>query len=66
MNSPMPPLYLNSVFLGLAGLGIGGALVGERDQQALVQEGQFAQALRQGVLVVLGDGENLAVGNEWT
>ena len=40
--------------LGLARLGIGRALVGERDQQALVQEGEFAQALRQRVEVVFG------------
>ena len=31
------------------------ALVGQRDGQALVQEGQLAQALGQGVEVVLGD-----------
>ncbi len=50
--------------LGLAGLGIGGALVGERDEQALVEEGQLAQALRQRVVVVLGDGEDFSVGQE--
>ena len=33
--------------LGFAGLGVGGALIGERDLQALVQEGEFAQPLRQ-------------------
>ena len=50
--------------LGFAGLRIGGALVGQRDLKALVQEGEFAQALRQGVVVVLGDGENGLVGQE--
>jgi hypothetical protein len=44
MNSAMPPAYLNSA-LALAGLGVGGALVGERDLEALVQEGELAQAL---------------------
>ena len=64
MNSAMPPLYLNSALLRLAGLWIGGALVGQRDQQALVQEGQLAQTLRQRVVVVLGNSEDLLVGNE--
>src|SRR5271165_4703365 len=50
--------------LGLAGLGIGGALVGERDQQTLVEEGQLAQALRQGVVVVFGGSEDRGVRNE--
>src|SRR5271157_4108489 len=50
--------------LGLAGLGIGDALVLERDEQSLVEEGQLAQALRQRVKVVLGGGEDLRVGNE--
>ena len=51
--------------LGLAGLGVGLALVGKRDDQALVEEGQFAQALRQSVEVVFdGGGENRLVGNE--
>ncbi len=31
--------------LGLSGLGVGDALVGERNLQAFVQEGQFAQPL---------------------
>ena len=64
MNSAMPPLYLNSVVLGSPGLRIGGALVGERDQQALVQERQLAQALRQRVIVVFQHSENFAVRNE--
>ncbi len=64
MNSAMPPLYLNSVCLGLAGLGVGGALVGQRDQQAFVQKCQLAQALGQGVVVVFGGGEDFFVGNE--
>ncbi len=50
--------------LGLARLGIGGALVGQRDQQSLVQESELAQALRQGVVVVLGSGEDLFVRNK--
>ena len=50
--------------LRLARLGIGGALVGQRDEQALVEEGQLAQALRQRVVVVFGDGEDCRVGNE--
>ena len=43
--------------LGIASLGVGGALVGERDQQAFVQEGELTQALRQRVVVIFGDGE---------
>ena len=50
--------------LGFAGLGVGGALVGQRDLQTLVQEGELAQPLRQGVEVVLGDGEDGLVGQE--
>ena len=48
----------------LAGLGIGGALVGERDFKALVEEGEFAQTLGQGVVVVFGGGEDGLVGQE--
>ena len=40
------------------------ALVGERDEQALVQERQFAQALRERVEVVFGGGEDALVGQE--
>ncbi len=50
--------------LGLAGLGIGGALVDQRDLQALVEEGELAQPLGQGVEVVFGDGEDRAVGQK--
>ncbi len=50
--------------LGLAGLLVGGALVGERDDQALVEEGEFAQTIGEGVVVVLGDGEDRAVRHE--
>ena len=64
MNSAIPPAYLKSCCLALAGLGVGGALVGERDLQALVEEGEFAQALGQRVVVELGDGEDGAVGQE--
>ena len=50
--------------LRFARLWIGGAFVGERDLQAFVQEGQFAQALRQRVIVVFGCGEDFFVGKE--
>ncbi len=50
--------------LGFAGLGVGGALVGERDLEALVEEGHFAQALGQRVVVVFGGGEDGLVGQE--
>ena len=48
----------------LAGLGVGGALVGERDFKALVEEGHLAQALRKGVVVEFGGGEDGFVGQE--
>ena len=64
MNSAMPPLNLNSAVLGIAGLGVGGALVGEGDDQSLVEEGELAQTVGQGVVVVLGDGEDGPVRNE--
>ena len=50
--------------LGLAGLRIGGALIGQRDQQSLVEECEFAQALRQRVVVIFGRGEDGTVGQE--
>ena len=50
--------------LGFARLRIGRALVGQRDQQSLIQERQFAQPLRQRVVVVFGRGENAAIGQE--
>ena len=50
--------------LRLAGLGIGGALIGQRDFQSLVQEGEFAQPLRQRVVVVFGRGEDGLVRKE--
>ena len=49
---------------GFAGLRVSGALVGERDQQALVQKRQLAQALRQGVVVIFSRGENAFVRQE--
>ena len=49
---------------GFAGFGVGGALVGERDFEALVEEGHFAQALGEGVVVELGGGEDGFVGQE--
>ena len=50
--------------LGFAGLGVGGALVGERDLQAFVEEGHLAQALGEGVVIELGDGEDALVGQK--
>ena len=50
--------------LRFARLLVRGALVGQRDQQALVEERHLAQALRQGVVVVFGDGEDFLVGKE--
>ena len=55
---------LEFVLLGLVGLGIGGALVGQSDEQALVEEGQLAQALAERIEVVFGGGENLFIGDE--
>ena len=49
---------------GFAGLGVGGALVGERDFQALVEEGHLAQPLGERVVVELGGGEDGLVGQE--
>ena len=49
--------------LGLA-LGVGLALVGQRDLDALVEEGELAEAVGEGVEVVLGDGEDALVGEE--
>ncbi len=50
--------------LGLAGLRIRIPLVGQRDQQSLVQKCEFAQSLRQRVVVVLRLGKNRPVGQE--
>ncbi len=60
----MPPAYLNSVRFGFAGLGVGGALVGEGNLQALVEEGHLAQTLGERVVVELGGGEDALVGQE--
>ena len=49
-----------------AGLGVGSALVGERDFEALVEEGHLAQPLRQRVVVELGGGEDGLVGQKMT
>ena len=38
--------------LRLAGFWVGRALIGKRDEQALVEEGKFPQTLRQRVVVV--------------
>src|SRR5207253_11486143 len=50
--------------LGVAGLRVSRALVSQRDEQALVQEGQLAKPLRQRVEVVLGNGEDFFIGQE--
>ena len=50
--------------LGFAGFRVRGALIGQRDFQALVQEGQLAQPLRQCVVVIFGDRKNGLVGKE--
>src|SRR6266536_1066255 len=42
----------SAVVFELCSLGVSCALIGERDQQAFVEESQFAQALRQGVVVI--------------
>ena len=47
-----------------AGFGVGGALVGERDLEALVQESHFAQPLRESVVIEFGGGEDGSVGQE--
>ena len=64
MNSAMPPLYLYSAVLRFARFRIGVALVGQRDNQTLVQEREFAKPLRKSVVVVFGGGENFLVRNE--
>src|ERR1035438_4118403 len=48
----------------LTGFDVGGALVGERDFQSFVQEGQFPQTLGKGVVVELGGGEDGLIGQE--
>src|SRR5581483_11367891 len=50
--------------LRFAGFRIRGALVGQRDQQALVKERQLTEALRQGVEVVFRRSENALIGKE--
>ena len=50
--------------LGVAGLRVSRALIGQRDEQALIQEGQLAKPLRQRVEVVLGDSEDFFIGQE--
>ena len=50
--------------LGFARFGVGVPLVGQRDDEALVQERQLAQARRQGVKVVFGCRKNGTVGEE--
>ena len=50
--------------LGFASLRIRSTLVGQRDDQAFVQKGQFAQPLRQRVVVVFERGEDGLVGHE--
>ena len=50
--------------LRLAGFWVGGALVGESDQQALVEERQLTQPLCQSVKVKFGGSEDTLVGQE--
>ena len=59
-----PTVVLELGSLRLAGLGIGGALVSESDEQALVEERQLSQTLRQSVKVKFGGGEDTLVGQE--
>ncbi len=49
---------------GLAGLRIGRAFISQRDFKSFVEEGEFAQPLSQGVVVVFGRGEDGLVGQE--
>src|SRR6266851_5646817 len=50
---------------GFASLGVSCALIGERDQQAFVEESQFTEALRKGVVVVFStSGEDGLVRQE--
>ena len=50
--------------LGLAGLGVGGAFVGQGDFEALVEKRELAQALGERVVVVLRGCEDRLVGQE--
>ena len=59
-----PAVVLELGAFGLARLLVGGALVGEGDEQPLVQESHLAQALGQRVVVVFRGGEDLLVGQE--
>src|SRR5258706_9654839 len=47
--------------LGFAGLGIRGALIGKRDGQTFVEEGELTQTIRQSVKAIFGDGKDLAI-----
>ncbi len=59
-----PARVLELLVLGLAGLRIGSALVGEMNLEAFVEEGELTQALSEGVVVELGYGEDGLVGQE--
>ena len=59
-----PAGVLELLVLALAGLRIGGALVGEMNLKAFVKEGELTQALSEGVVVELGYGEDGLVGQE--
>src|SRR6185369_2020201 len=50
--------------LGFASFRVGGALIGEGDQQAFVQECQLAETLRQRVEVVFRGGKDASIGQE--
>jgi len=59
-----PAVVLELTRFRFASLWVGGALVRERDREALVQEGQFAQPLRECIEAVFSGGEDRAIGQE--
>jgi len=67
MNSTMPPVYLKLGPLGFAGLGVGLALVGERDgPRPLFRNASSRRRCEKRIEVVFGGGENRLVGMKWT
>ncbi len=64
MNSAMPPVYLKVWVLASPVFGVGLAVVGQGDLDALVEEGELTEAVGQGVVAELGDGEDGLVGEE--
>src|SRR6185312_1041827 len=57
-------VVLEALRFELTGLRIGRALVGQRDLDALVEEGELTQTLCERVVVVLGGGKDGAVGEK--